>query len=124
MHKEGHDDRGLHPQTDLVIVSELLACLNGALSKDDNMLGSLDLNDTTRTVGVAGVVDEPTSIAHERGVDDDIVVNAEHVATDATTVVIFFAFILKNGGRTKLTDKRQQRQDGPPTEETLSANPQ
>lgn len=39
------------------------------------------------------MIDESRRVAFHRRIHDEIIVNAEHVATDAFGIVVFFTFI-------------------------------
>lgn len=46
---------------------------------------------------LAGVVDEPRSIAAHRGIYDEVIINAEHVATDSLALVVLLSLVRQRG---------------------------
>lgn len=71
---------------ELVIVCELLSCIDFAHGENDNVLLTIDADHTGETIGLAGVVNETSSIAVHGGINDFIIVNTKHVAANALRV--------------------------------------
>lgn len=67
---------------ELVVICELLSTVDAARGKYDNMLLPVDCDDSGVAVGLAGVVDEASSVAMDCSIYNLIVINTKHVTAN------------------------------------------
>lgn len=82
---------------ELVVVGKLLPLDDAPKGEDDDVLVAQYVDDLRVAVWLARVVDEARRIATHRCVHDKVLVDFEHVAADAPTVVVPFPFVRQGG---------------------------
>lgn len=63
----------------LIVIAELLPLLDSSAGADDDFVSSLKSDHLSHAVGRTRMVDVPCRASRQGGVDDVVVVNAEHV---------------------------------------------
>merc|ERR1719334_749337 len=78
---------------ELVVVSQLFSRENLPQCEDDDVLLPQNIADFTVAVWITGVVDEPSRIALECCVNDEVIIDPKHVAADSLAVVELFPVV-------------------------------
>lgn len=81
---------------EFVVVRELFPSVDLPQGEDDDVLPALHVDDSGVAVGLAGVVDEPRSVAVHGGVHNVEVVDTEHVTPNALAVIVLLSFVCEN----------------------------